>query len=334
LARFLVRRVLQSILVILGVTIITFLALHVIPGDVAHMIGGEKATPEQIEQIRQQLGLDQPLYVQYWRFLSSAVRGDFGTSLQTHISAMHEVAIAFPLTFQLASLSLLVAAIFGIWLGTIAAVKRGTIVEGLSMAITLIGTSAPVFWIGILLLLFGGARLGWFPIGDVISNSIDLRNITHMTIVDSIITGNWQALGNTLHHLILPVFTLSLLPMAVISRITRAGMLEVLRQDYLRTARAKGVRESIVIFRHALPNAFLPVVTALGLQFGVLLSGAILTETVFNLPGLGRLVISSILFRDFPVIQAIVVVAAVAFTVINLLVDLSYAVFDPRIRYE
>ncbi|HZV49820.1 MAG TPA: ABC transporter permease [Candidatus Dormibacteraeota bacterium] len=332
MARYVAGRVLQAVLVVLGVTVITFVALHVVPGDVAQMIGGEKATPQQIAEIRRQLGLDDPLWVQYWRFLSSAVRGDFGISLQTRRPAVQEVLTAFPLTFELAVLALAVAGAVGVWLGIASATRAGGMAEGTAMLVTLVGTSAPVFWTGLLLLLLGGGVLRLFPIGGVLSSGVALDRITGIPLLDGLLTGNWPAVGDVLWHLVLPVVTLALLPTAVIARITRASMLEVLRNPYVQTARAKGASRARVIYRHALPNALLPVVTTIGLQFGTLLSGAILTETVFALPGLGRVAVNAILSRDYPVIEATVVLTAVVFTVINLAVDLSYGLLDPRQR--
>ncbi len=332
MAQYVASRILQALLVVFGVTVITFVALHVIPGDVAQMIGGEKATPQQIAQIRLQLGLDDPLWVQYWRYVSSAVRGDFGISLQTHRPATTEVLNAFPLTFQLATLALIVATVVGIWLGIVSATRQGGIADAGALMVTLVGTSAPVFWTGLLLLLVAGSDLRLFPIGGILSSNVQLDRITGMPVLDSLLTGNWPALGDTLMHLVLPVLTLSLLPTAVIARITRAGMLEVIHNPYVRTARAKGAARARVLYRHALPNALLPVITVVGLQFGTLLSGAILTETVFSLPGLGRVAVNAILSRDYPVIEAMVVLTAVMFTVINLAVDLAYGLLDPRQR--
>jgi peptide/nickel transport system permease protein len=332
LARYVVGRVLQAVLVVFGVTMITFVALHVVPGDVAQMIGGDKATPQQLAAIRRQLGLNDPLWVQYWRFLSSAVRGDFGVSLQTHRRAAAEVLTAFPLTFELAVMALAVAVVVGVWLGIVSAARRGSVVDGGAILVTLVGTSAPVFWTGLLLLLLGGSVLRIFPIGGILSSGVRLEQITGLPVLDAILTGNLPALGDALLHLVLPVIALALLPTAVIARITRTGMLEVMQQAYVQTARAKGAGRVRVLYRHALPNALLPVVTTIGLQFGTLLSGAILTETVFALPGLGRVAVNAILSRDYPVIEATVVLTAVVFTVINLLVDLTYGLLDPRQR--
>lgn len=332
MARYVATRILQAVLVVFGVTVVTFVALHVVPGDVAQMIAGDKATPQQLARIRQQLGLYDPLWVQYWRFLSSAVRGDFGISLQTRRPAVVEVMNAFPLTFELAVLALVVATCLGVWLGIVSATRRGSVADGGTILLTLVGTSAPVFWTGLLLLLLGGSTLRLFPIGGILSSGVRLEQITGMPVLDALVTLNFPALGDALLHLVLPVITLALLPTAVIARITRAGMLEVVRSAYVQTARAKGAASSRVLYRHALPNALLPVVTTVGLQFGTLLSGAILTETVFALPGLGRVAVNAILSRDYPVIEATVVLMAVVFTVVNLLVDVAYGVLDPRQR--
>lgn len=329
---YLASRLGQAVVVIFGVTLVTFLALHVVPGDVAVMIGGERATPGQLAHIRQQLGLNDPLWIQYWRYISSAVQGNFGTSLETYQPASTVVLQAFPLTFQLAVLALIVASVAGTSLGVLAARHQGGPLDALSTVVSMVGTASPVFWTGLILLLLGGALLGIFPIGGAISSGSSLKAVTGLTLLDAIITGNWGALGDVSLHLVLPVLTLSLLPTAIIARISRAGMIEVLRLDYVRTARAKGAPRARVTLRHALPNVLLPLITTIGLQFGTLLSGAVLTETVFGLPGLGRVVVNAILARDYPVVQATVILTAIVFTLVNLLVDITYGLVDPRVR--
>lgn len=332
MASYLASRLGQAVVVIFGVTLVTFLALHVVPGDVAVMIGGERATATQLAHIREQLGLNDPLWVQYWKYISNAVQGNFGTSLETYQPASTVVLQAFPLTIQLAVLALIVASLAGISLGVLAARHQGGPLDALSSVVSIIGTASPVFWTGLVLLLLGGAVLGIFPIGGAISTGSNLKTVTGFTLVDAIITGNGPALGDVSLHLVLPVLTLALLPTAIIARISRAGMIEVLRLDYVRTARAKGAPMARVTLRHALPNVLLPLITTIGLQFGTLLSGAVLTETVFDLPGLGRVVVNAILARDYPVVQATVILTAIVFTLVNLLVDITYGLVDPRVR--
>ena len=332
--RFLLNRLLQVIPVLFGITVVAFLAMHVVPGDVAQLIGGEKATEADLARIRQQFGLNDPLYVQYGRFLADAVRGDFGQSLRTHRPAAGEVFTAFPVTFELSLLSLVIATLVGVWAGVVSATHRGGWLDTLVMVTALGGISMPVFWTGTLLMLLGGGLLGLFPIGGLLSQGVSVQTVTGLHLLDSLLTGNGAAALDLLRHLALPAIALATLPTAIIARITRSGMLDVLRQDYITTARAKGLGGAVVVYRHALRNALIPVVTVIGLQFGTLLSGAILTETVFSLPGLGRLAVSAILYRDFPMVQAIVVLTAVVFVMINIVVDLAYGLLDPRIRYE
>jgi peptide/nickel transport system permease protein len=229
--------------------------------------------------------------------------------------------------------ALLISLLVGIPVGVIAATHRGSTLDYGTMILALVGISTPVFWAGIVGIYIFSFRLGLFPIGGILDSGIDLQHITYGYVVDSLLTGNWEALKSSLHHLLLPAIVLSTIPMAIVARLTRSSMLEVLGQDYLRTARAKGLTERFVVIRHALKNALIPIVTAIGLQFGALLSGAFLTETVFGRPGIGRYVVQAITARDYPVIQATVMVTAVAFVVINLIVDLVYAAIDPRIHY-
>jgi len=332
LFQYVVRRLLQAVPVLLGVSVIVFLGMHVIPGDVAQMILGDKATPQALEHLRNQLGLNQPLWRQYWNFLSHAVVGDFGTSLRTQNPVWQDIWSAFPVTLQLSVLSLLFALVVGILTGVRAAVKQNGLFDNIAMVGVLIGVSMPVFWTGLILMIFVGMRMNLLPISGLLSSTIVIKRITGMTLVDSLLTGNMAGFWNTLQHLILPTITLGTIPTAVIARITRAEMLDVLKQDYVRTAWAKGLRYFSVTYYHALKNALIPVITVSGLQFGALLGGAILTETVFGLPGLGRLAVDSILYRDYPEVQGIVIVSSVVFVFVNLLVDVLYAAVDPRIR--
>ena len=245
-----------------------------------------------------------------------------------------ELARRFPATMELSFISLFLASILGIPIGVISAVKRNSLIDTASMVGALVGVSMPIFWLGLLLIFIFGVYLGWLPTGGRLDVTMDLEPITGMYTIDSLLRGDWDAFGNAVKHLVLPSIALSTIPLAIIARITRSAMLEVLHQDYIRTARAKGLHEKAVIFRHALRNALLPVVTVIGLQMGTLLSGAVLTETIFSWPGIGRWLFNSIQGRDYPIVQSVSLVIALIFVLVNLLVDLSYAWLNPRIRYE
>jgi peptide/nickel transport system permease protein len=333
MTRYIIRRLLLAIPVLLGIMTAVFILLQLIPGDPALALAGEKATVEQVERVREEFGLNRPWWVQYLYFLKSAMTLNFGDSLRTHQPVVGELRQFFGATLELSFAALIIALIIGIPAGVIAATHRGTALDYGTMILALIGISTPVFWAGIVLIFIFSFRLGLFPIGGIIGTGIKLEHVTDAYVLDSLLTGNWPALRSSLHHLLLPAFVLSTIPMAIVARLTRSSMLEVLGQDYLRTARAKGIEERIVVVRHALKNALIPIVTSIGLQFGSLLSGAFLTETVFGRPGLGRYVVAAIGARDFPVIQGTVLIVAVLFVLINLLVDLAYAAIDPRIHY-
>ncbi|MHB9059573.1 MAG: ABC transporter permease [Bacillota bacterium] len=307
---------------------------HAIPGDMAQVLLGDKGNAAQLASLRQQLALDKPLYVQYGRFVQTVLKGDLGRSYRTQQKVSTEIARAFPLTVELAVCSILVAVLIAVPVGVIAATRQNSIFDNVSMVGVLFGVSMPVFWIGLLLMLVGGIQLRLFPITGVLGDRVSVTTITGMYIVDSLLQGNFAALQSAISHLVLPTITLATVPMAIIARMTRSSMLEVLRQDYIRTAQAKGLGERVVHYRHALKNAVIPVITVVGLQFGGLLSGAVITETIFARPGLGRLAVASILSRDYSMIQGIVLVAAVIFVAINLTMDLLYGLVDPRIRYS
>ena len=332
--KYIAHRLGQLIPVLLGVSVLVFCGMHLIPGDVAQLLLGDKGTAADLQRLRHQLGLDQPVYVQYVRFLFGAVRGDFGVSLRTRQSAIWEIGQALPVTIELSLAALLFAVAFGLAIGVAAARRPHSLIDTGSMIGVLIGVSMPVFWTGILLLLVFGGILGWLPLGGILDEGLALRRITGMAVVDGVLAGNGSATASALRHLILPAVALGVTSMATIARMARSTMLDVLTLDYVRTARAKGVGERQVVAHHALRNALLPVVTLIGLQLGLLLSGAVLTETIFALPGLGRLAITSVLARDYPVVQGVVIIAACIFVLANLLVDVLYAYLDPRIRYD
>ena len=298
-------RLLTSIPVILGVSVLVFSMLHVLPGDpVLIMLGEAAGSPERIAELRAQLGLNDPLPVQYARFLGNAVRGDFGRSIRTNRPVFDEIREQAPNTIQLTVAGLGLAIVLGVTLGVLAGRFQNSWIDNFSMLLALIGVSMPSFWMGLLLIFFFALRLGWLPA-----------------------TGQ-----GGLERLILPAFTLGVHAMAIIARLTRSNMIEVLNQEYIITARAKGLAERAMVMRHALRNALIPVLTIVGLQFGALLGGAVIIETVFARQGMGRLAVEAILAKDFPVVQGVVLVAAVIYVLINLLVDVSYTVLDPRIR--
>lgn len=300
---FIIRRILQLIPVLLGVTILVFSLMHLTPGNPAVIMAGESAPEATVRAIEQRLGLNDPLYVQYWNFLTSALQLDFGTSIRDNIPVMSHIQARFFITLELAIYSTIFSLVLGLLAGIVSAVKRYSFSDVALMIVTLFGLSMPNFWLGLMLIQWFSIELGWFsPTG-------------------------W---GN-LDQIVLPVIALGTAGAAIIARMTRSSMLDVINQDYIRTARAKGVKERVVIFRHALKNALIPVVTVVGLQFGYLLAGSVLTESVFAINGLGRLIIDSILQRDFPVVQGAVLVIAVTFVFVNLLVDISYRLLNKRV---
>ena len=301
---FLARRILQSIPVLFGVSIVVFSMTHLIPGDTASVIAGLGASSEDIENVRRALRLDQPIYVQYGAFLADVFSGDFGTSFRTGRPVVDEILPRFVNTLALSAVALAVAIMIGVAAGIISAVKKNTVWDNAALVLSLVGISLPSFFLGLMLMLVFAVQLGLLPLS-----------------------------GNaTLAHYVLPAVTLGTASAAVISRIMRSSLLEVVNQDYIRTARAKGLGETRVIGRHAVQNSLIPVVTVVGLQLGYLLGGAVVVETVFAWPGLGRLLVQSITARDFPVVQAAVLLIAVSFVTINLLTDLLYGILDPRIR--
>ena len=286
-----------------------------------------------MEKVRAELQLNDPLPVQFVKYLGRVLQGDLGRSIQNSERVTVLLAKRFPATIELTLGAMLIASVVGVLTGVVAATRQHSWFDGLSMFVALFGFSMPIFWLGIMLILLFAWYLGWFPISGRLDYTLELTRVTNLYLLDAILSGNWAALGNALRHLVLPAVTLSSVPLAIIARMTRSSLLEVLRQDYVRTARAKGVAEQRVVSRHALKNAFIPVVTVIGLNVGSLLGGAILTETIFAWPGVGRLVVDSIFARDYPIVQGAVLVIAILFVLINLLVDLSYAYLDPRIRY-
>jgi ABC-type dipeptide/oligopeptide/nickel transport system permease component len=331
--RFLVRRVLLLVPVLWGAATLAFLGLHMVPGGIAQAILGEHATAAAVARIEHQLGLDRPLYVQYGHFLIDSVLGRFGISFRTHDPVFTDIAAAFPYTLQLSAAALLIALVVGVPAGVAAAVRRGSWADTAISTVVLVGVSMPVFWTGLLLIILGAAKLGIFPVSGALTAGVNITPVTGLPLLDALLTGNGPAFSDALMHLVLPAITLALFPLAFIGQMTRSSLLEVLSEDFVRTARAKGLSERTTIFRHGLRAALIPVVTVVGLQLGGLLSGAILTETVFAIPGMGYLTVNAIEYRDYPVVEGVVVVTVAIFVLVNLVVDFTYALVDPRVRY-
>ena len=331
MAPYVAARLIQLVFVLLGVSVVVFVTMHLLPGDVAQLLLGDHATNEQLQRLREQLGLDQPVWVQYARFMRDALSGDLGTSIQSNRPALDDVLTALPVTLQLALASLLLASLCGVPVGVLAAVRQGSRFDTAVMTLTLFGVSMPIFWLGLMLLVLFAAGLDWLPVGGLMPVGLDPPRITGMSVIDSLLSGNATLIAASLRHMLLPAVTLASVPLALIARITRAEVLSAATADHVRTARAKGVADARVILRHVLRNAAIPIVTVIGLQLGLLLSGAVLTETIYSLPGLGRLMVDSILSRDYSVVQAGALFIAVVFVLVNLAVDLLYAALDPRI---
>jgi peptide/nickel transport system permease protein len=304
---YLERRLVLSVPILVLISVVVFFIMHVLPGDpVKIMLAGQPVSGAVVEQLRKEYGLDKPVYVQYATFVGHALRGDLGRSIQTKRSVTQEILDQFPSTLQLTLAGMAVAIAIGVVSGVLAAMHQGGWVDSASMFVALLGVSMPSFWLSLLLLILFSFRLRWFP---------------------AVGGGDWR-------HLVLPAVVLGVGEAAIIARLVRASMVEVLRQEYVIVARAKGLSDRVVILRHALRNAMIPVVTVLGLQYGFLLGGAVVVETVFSRPGIGRLAVNAILAKDYPMVQGVVLFSAVIYVLINLLVDISYALFDPRIHYE
>ena len=331
---YIVKRLAMLVPVMLGVSIIAFSLIHLAPGDPARTMLGERATQEQLNEIREKYGLDKPIYVQYGIWLNGVLHGDLGRSITTHEEVAKEIGDRFPNTMELAIAAMIFAVIVGVFAGIISATKQYSITDYTCMGVALFGISMPVFWLGIMLMMIFGVFLGWLPIGGRIDLLIPFQRVTGFMVFDSIITGNFPALISVLRHLILPAVALGTIPMAMIARVSRSSMLEVLRQDFIRTERAKGLSERMVIYKHAVRNAMVPVVTVIGLNVGLLLAGAILTETVFSWPGIGRLVVNAVYERDYPLVVGCILVFAIVFVIVNLITDILYTRIDPRIQYE
>jgi peptide/nickel transport system permease protein len=329
-----VRRRLQLLVfVVFGVTVITFVISHLIPGDPARLMAGERATPEIVENMRRQLGLDRPLHVQYLRHVGNLLHGNLGTSIRTRRPVADDLIIFFPATIELAIAALGFAIALGIPLGVLSAVYKDRPIDHVARTLSVTGISTPAFWLGLILILMFYGKLGILPGSGRLGVAFSApERITGFYLVDTTLAGDWAALRSALEHLVLPAFTLGFGHLGVVTRQIRSSMLEALQEDYIRTAKASGLTRGTVILNHALRNALIPSVTMIGLAFGDLLYGAVLTETVFAWPGMGSYVVESILALDFPAIMGFTVVASAVYVIINLLIDLTYMFLDPQIR--
>ena len=364
MTRYILRRLLLLIPVLLGISIVTFAMLRLIPGDPALVMLGEHATSEMVDEFREQMGLNESLSVQYLRYMRDLIRLDLGRSIMTNRLVTQEIAQRFPATFELTMGAMVFALVFGVSAGVAAAYRHNSFADISIMFVALIGVSMPIFWLGLVLMYLFGFKLQWLPPSGRLTVGVELLPIAQawglveageeiistsaprggwlgladfmsgFYVLDALLTANWRALVDVIKHLVLPSVALGSIPMAIIARMTRSSLLDVLGQDFIRTARAKGLRERAVLMIHAMKNAMLPIITVVGLQLGFLLGGAILTETIFSWPGLGRLVVNRILARDYPAVQGSVIVIALTFVLINLIVDVSYAYLDPRIHFE
>ena len=332
--RYAIRRGLTIVPVLLGVSLLVFSFIHLIPGDPALTMLGERATPEKVAEVRARLGLDRPIWQQYVLYIGKALRGDLGVSIIRGDPVASDLLRRFPATVELATASMVVAIALGIPIGVASAVWRNSLLDSLARLGALTGVSMPIFWLGLVLAWFFGVQLRVLPTGFRLSSGTAFVPWTNFVILDAILQGDWPTLADAVRHLILPALALATIPLAVIARMTRASMLEVLSREYVRTAEAKGLSRRVVILRPALRNALLPVLTVVGLQVGRLLAGAILTETIFSWPGIGLWVYESIESRDYAIVQGVSLFIAVIVVGVNLLTDVLYAAVDPRIKYE
>ena len=330
--RFVVRRLLLLIPILLGLSILVFFWIRALPGGPAQALLGERATAQSIENIEEQYGLDEPVHVQYWTYIKTVGRGDLGTSVTTRRPVIDELEQRFPATIELAVVALMFAVGLGVPLGFVAAKKYGGPADQASLIISLLGISIPVFFLAILLKYVFAVKLGLLPTVGRISATIDIEHPTNFYLLDAILAGDPEATWDVIKHMILPAIALGSIPLAIIARITRASVLDVQNEDYVRTARAKGLPPRVVDVRHVFRNALLPIITIIGLQVGLLLSGAVLTETVFAWPGMGTWLVDAIKARNYPVLQGGILFVAFVFVIVNLLVDVLYGFINPRIR--
>jgi peptide/nickel transport system permease protein len=334
LLRFVVRRLLLLVPILIGVSFLVFVWIRALPGSPAESLLGERATPATIARLRHQYGLDRSILVQYEKYVETTLGGDLGYSIASRRPVTDELRHRFPATVELALAAMFFAVTVGVPLGFFAAKRYGTVFDHGSLLASLIGISIPIFFLGLILKYVFAVRLGWLPSVGQIDVTKNVKHPTNFYVLDAIVTHDWATLVDALKHLVLPAMALGTIPLAVVARITRAAVLDVQNEDYVRTARAKGLPPRIVDRRHVFRNALLPVSTVIGLQVGLLLSGAILTETIFAWPGVGVWLADAISARDYPVLQAGILFLATVFVLVNLVVDISYAIINPRIRYS
>ncbi|BDG42107.1 ABC transporter permease [Saccharococcus caldoxylosilyticus] len=329
-----VRRILMVIPVLLGMSLVVFFMIRAIPGNPAQVILGQKATKEAVAALTHKLGLDQPWYVQYIKYLGRLLHGDLGESIRTGAAISDEIWPYLAATLELSLAAMIIAVVIGVNAGIISAWFQNSWFDYVAMVLALIGVSMPIFWLGLMEQWVFAIQLDWLPTSGREDVRSPIEPITHLYLLDTLLAGNTKQFMQVVQHLILPSVALATIPMAIIARITRSSMLEVMKSDYIRTARAKGLSMFWVVYKHSLKNAIIPVLTVIGLQTGLLLGGAILTETIFSWPGIGRYIYDAIGYRDYPVIQSGILVIATIFIFINLIVDLLYAMIDPRIKYN
>ncbi|MBP6677981.1 MAG: ABC transporter permease subunit [Paracoccus sp.] len=333
--RFILSKLLYLVPTVLGITLVAFGFIRLLPGDPVLLMAGERGvSPERYAEITAQLGYDRPLWQQYFSYLGDLAHGDLGNSLVTKKPVLAEFLTLFPATVELGLVAIIIATLVGVPVGVLAAIKRGSWFDQISMTGALVGFSMPIFWWGLLLIILFSGILGWTPVSGRISLMYFFPPVTGFMLIDSLLSGQKGAFMSAVSHLILPSIVLATIPLAVIARQTRSAMLEVMGEDYVRTARAKGLSPTRVIGVHALRNAMIPVITTIGLQIGVLLAGAILTETIFSWPGIGKWMIDSISRRDYPVVQSGLLLIAAIVMIVNLIVDLTYGLINPRIRHK
>lgn len=329
---YIVKRLMWAVPTLIGISFLVFSMIHLSPGDPATAILGDHANKASVERLREELGLNLPLHEQYYRFASKAIQGDFGNSFKTKQPVWDEFMERFPATVELALVAMLFAIFIGIAAGITSAIKRYSLFDYGSMFVVLAGVSMPVFWLGLVMIYFFAVNLGWLPVSGRLGYEFYIEHVTGLYLVDSLIAEDYDAFYDAISHLIMPAIALGTIPMAIIARMTRSSMIEVMKEDYIRTARAKGCSQQKVVLVHALRNAMMPVITVIGLMMGLLFAGAILTETTFSWPGIGKWIVHAVYQRDFPIIQAATLIIAVMFISLNLIVDLLYAAINPKIR--
>ncbi len=333
--QLLLRRLLLVVPGFLGITALTFFLIRLAPGDPILILAGERGvSAERYAELQHQFGFDQSLFIQFTDYLWQVLNGNLGLSVVTQTPVMEEFTKLFPATLELAIIAIIFASIIAIPAGVLAAVKRNTAIDHSITALSLVGYSMPIFWWALLLILFFSVNLGWMPVAGRLSFIYDIDRVTGFMLIDTLLAGDKDAFFDAMHHLVLPAIVLATIPLAVITRMTRSSMLEVLKQDYIRTARAKGLSEFAVIFKHALRNALIPVVTVIGLQISILMTGAILTETIFSWPGIGKWILEAVYRRDYPVVQGGVLLIAGLVIFVNTAVDMLYIVINPAIRQQ